>query len=183
MTDSNASRPRSPFGVARLAALGAAVAVGMTASWLVLAPAAFASDGLAPAPLQQMRMHFGHGDAAQREAMHAHAHQVLVDAGATEAQQRQIKALVDRALLDQHADVEAYHASLHDLKALLTASTLDARAIAAARAEQDELLLATNRRFVETATAIAQVLTPAQRQRVGAQFDKMLAAHLGHHSR
>jgi Spy/CpxP family protein refolding chaperone len=170
---------RAPFGLARLAGLALAVAVGMSASWLVLSPSAFANDiASAAPPAMALRMHLG----GHHEQMHAHARQVLEDAGATAEQQRRIKGLVDKAMLDQHADFEAYHASLRDLKTLLTAPAVDVRAVAAARAEQDELLLSTNRRLVDTATAIAQELTPAQRQKVGAEIDRMFAAHLGHHS-
>jgi Spy/CpxP family protein refolding chaperone len=178
MTESDSRpSPRWKPAVGRVVALGAAAALGMSASWLVLSPAAFAADGLTPGPSLLATLH---GEHAAR--MHAHAEQVLTDAGVSDAQKKQIRALVEDAMVYQRADFARYHASLRDMKLLLTADTVDAKAVAAVRAEQDELLLAGNRRLVDTFVAAANVLTPQQRKAVGGELDRMMAARLGHHS-
>jgi Spy/CpxP family protein refolding chaperone len=167
------------FGLSRGFALAAAVAVGMTASYLTMSPSALAASG-APAgnePSLFARLHGGN----HAQAMHAHFDQVLTDAGVNDAQKRQIKAIVTNAMNYQHADMQRYHASIARMKTLLTANGVDVTAVDATRVEQDQLLLATNRRLVDTAVAVAKVLTPAQRQKLGAEIDQMMAAHIGHH--
>jgi Spy/CpxP family protein refolding chaperone len=178
MNESNSRpTPRWKPVAGRVLALAAAVAVGVGASWFALSPPAYAADPFTPGPSLLARLH---GDHAAR--MHAHADQVLTEAGVSDAQKKQIRAIVENAMVYQHADFARYHASLRDLKVLLTADTVDAKAIAAVRAEQDELLLAGNQRLVDTFVAAANVLTPAQRKAVGAELDRMMAARLGHHS-
>jgi Spy/CpxP family protein refolding chaperone len=154
-------------------ALAAALCTGGIATYAATRPA-FA-DGLGASPLMQ---HLHSGSHAK---WHAHVQQVLMRAGASDAQKQQIDAIVRDAVQAQHADMARYHASLGRMKALLTAATVDAAAVERARSEQDALLLDTNRRLTETLLRAARVLTPAQRQALGAEIDRMMATPIGHH--
>jgi Spy/CpxP family protein refolding chaperone len=152
--------------------LTSALAVGVAAVQLVPAHVAYAATDAI------------HGDHAtirerHRARMHDHLQRVLADAGATEAQRARIDAIVEAAMQDQHADMERMHADMKLLKELLTAPAIDTAKVATVRAEQEQLALQTTRRLVDTAVAIAQQLTPQQRQMLGKELDAMMARHHG----
>jgi Spy/CpxP family protein refolding chaperone len=130
------------------------------------------------APSWMERMH-GHSHAQ----MHDHFEQVLAQAGTSPAQRQQIDGLMKTAMAAEHADMHAYHERSRQLKTLLTARDVDQAALAAVRLDQDRLALAISRRLTDTAIAIAQVLTPDQRQQIGARIDRMMRDGMGHHAR
>jgi len=173
-----ASTPRAGAWALRGLVLAAAVCIGGLATYAVTAPSALAASvvaGIDGAPLMQ-HLH-GHSHAQ----LHAHFEQVLARAGTNEAQRQQIDAIVAAAMRAEHADMARYHASLGQMKGLLAAPRIDVAGVEQVRLQQDELLLETNRRFTETLLRAAQVLTPAQRQAVGADIDRMMATRMGHH--
>jgi Spy/CpxP family protein refolding chaperone len=160
------------------AVLSAAIAVGVTAAQLLPSPSAFAA-GVAS-------MHGGGAPSAEmrerhQAMMHDHMQRVLTDAGVNDAQRRKIEALVQQAMQDQHADMVRLHADMKLFKDLLVAPTIDTARVATVRAEQDQLALQTSRRLADTALAIAQQLTPQQRQALGKQVDAMFERHHGPH--
>lgn len=160
---------------ARALALGAAACIGGLATLAVSGPSAFAAtagDALQPAAWMQ-HLH-GHAD------VHDHVDGVLAKAGVSPAQRQQIHAIAQDAMKAEHADMARYHASLAETKRLLAAPRIDLTAIESARAEQDRLLLDTNRRVTETLLRAANVLTPAQRQALSAEIDRMMASRMGH---
>jgi len=181
-TSTGASRKTSSWkrGLIRALALSGAVGLGMAAMYTVSAPSAFAaavaatveSDGTAPSG------HLGMGDA--HEKMHKHFEAMLTEIGASDAQKEQISGIVKDAMTAEHADMAKYHATLGQLKTLLTANEIDDAAIGKLRAEQDQLFLSTSQRVSDTVVQVAKVLTPAQRQMLGVKLDKMVAGG-GHH--
>ncbi|AXK72178.1 hypothetical protein DWG18_07700 [Lysobacter sp. TY2-98] len=170
------TRARSTGALVRGLALTAAFCIGGLATYAATAPSAFAStvaENFAGTPLMQ-HLH-SHAD------MHAHFEQVLTGAGANDAQRQQIDAIFKEAMTAEHADMARYHATMGRMKTLLTASQIDSLAVERVRSDQDQLLLDTNRRITETLTRSARVLTPAQRQALGAEIDRLMAQQIGHH--
>ena len=158
----------------RSLALVAALCVGSVATYAATARPAFAAalDGM---PLMQ------HLHGPSHAALHEHVDQVLTRAGASDAQKRQIEAIVHEAMTAEHADMARYHASLGRMKTLLTAAQVDGAAVERVRSEQDALLLDTNRRVTETLLRVSAVLTPAQRVALGTEIDRLMAAPMRHH--
>jgi Spy/CpxP family protein refolding chaperone len=113
--------------------------------------------------------------------MHAHFDKVLTEAGASDAQKQKIQAIMKQAMDTEHADMQDYHASVGRLKTLLTANPIDDSAVATLRAEQDRLALAASRGLSDTAVAVARVLTPTQRVKLGAEIDRMMDSPMAHH--
>ncbi|MDB6164030.1 MAG: hypothetical protein JWL98_1462 [Xanthomonadaceae bacterium] len=175
---STAIRRNRVGGLMRGSALTAMIAVGAAMLFLSASPGASAlgtsGDGNHDSLVARM-----HGGGHSHAAMHAHFDKALSQAGASDAQKQQIDAIVKSAMTDEHVDMQRYHASVSQLKALLVADPIDDAAIATVRAGQDKLAVATSRRLTDTAVAVARVLTPAQRVKLGADIDRMLALH-GH---
>ena len=161
-------------------ALTAALAVGSTAVYLTVASSARAvsatSTDHSASFLQRM-----HGGAHSNQDLHAHFDKVLTEAGASDAQKQQIQTIIKQAMTAEHADMQDYHASVGHLKSLLAADPIDDAAIATLRTEQDRLVLSASRRLSDTAVTIARVLTPAQRVKLGAEIDRMMASHEEQH--
>lgn len=165
-------------GLLRALALSGAAALGMATMTIVSGPPALAAEVMASVtggdalPSGPM--------AAHHEQMHKHFEAVLTEIGASDAQKEQISTIVKNAMTAEHADMDKYHATLAQLKTLLTANEIDEGAVAALRAEQDQLFLSTSQRVSDTVLQVAKVLTPAQRQMLGARMDKMMSSG-GHH--
>ena len=165
----------------RVFTLSGAVALGMAGMYADSAPSALAEavaasvegDGAAPAG------HMGMGHS--HEQMHKHFEAMLTEIGASDAQKEQISTIVKDAMTAEHADMDKYHATLAQLKTLLTANDIDDAAIATLRTQQDQLFLSTSQRLSDTVVQAAKVLTPAQRQMLGAKMDKMMSSGGGHH--
>jgi Spy/CpxP family protein refolding chaperone len=165
--------PRRSTALVRGVALAAALFTGGIATYAATRPAL--AGALQASPLMQ------HLHGRSHAEWHAHVQQVLARVGASDAQRQQIDSIVREAMQAQHADIARYHASLGRTKALLVAPAIDVAAVERARSEQDTLLLDTNRRLTETVLRAAKVLTPAQRQALGAEIDRMMATPIGHH--
>ena len=164
----------------RATALVAALALGATTLLLGVSPAARAlaqSGGTQGASLFEA-MNAG---AHSRADMHAHFDKLLAEAGVDDAHKQQIHGIVKDAMTAQHVDMKRFHDSCSRLKTLLSADTIDDAAIAQVRGEQDRLALATSHRLSDTMVAVAKVLTPAQRAKLGAEIDRMMASHSAHH--
>lgn len=185
-TTTNALTPASTRGLhwkatlLRSCALTAALAIGSMAVYLTvpnLARAVGASTtGNGSAFLQHM-----HGGAPSPEELHAHVDKVLTEAGVSDAQKQQIHALMKQAMTAEHADMQNYHATFGQLKTLLAADPIDDAAIATLRADQDRLALSASQRLSDTAVAVARLLTPAQRVKLGAEIDQMMDSHMAQH--
>jgi Spy/CpxP family protein refolding chaperone len=176
--------PSGPTGRRSLPSLAKTLAVvvlaggGALAAYAVTAPAAFAESATAVAGGTWMAHMHGHTP----EQMHAHFDQVLTRAGVDESRRQQIQTVLREAMQAEHADMHRYHASFGQLKTLLATPRIDTSAVARLRAEQDALALGCSRRISDTALQVAEMLTPAQRQALAADIDRMLADGMGHHS-
>jgi len=174
--------PSRPTGRRSLSSFAKALAVvvlaggGALAAYAVTAPSAFAETATAGGTWMA-HMH-GHSP----EQMHAHFDQVLTRAGVDESQRQQIQAVLRKAMQEEHADMHRYHAGVAQLKTLLAAPRIDNSAVSRLRAEQDAVALDCSRRISDTALQVAEMLTPAQRQALAADIDRMLADGMGHHS-
>ena len=159
-------------------ALSSALAVGVAVVQLAPSHYAYAAGEAAgphgPGP-------FGAMGEQHRQMMHDHMQRVLADAGVGDAQRAKIDAIVKATMDDQHADMERMHADMKLMKDLLTAPTIDTAKFNTVRAEQEQLAIQTTRRLADTALAIAQQLTPQQRQALGTQIDAMFERHHGPH--
>ena len=174
---------RSPHGKATLLrsfALVAALAVGSTAVYLTVPNLARAVGASTTDNGGSFFQHM-HGGAQSPEELHAHFDKVLTEAGASDAQKQQIQTIIKQAMTTEHADMQDYHASVGHLKSLLVADPIDDAAIATLRTEQDRLVLSASGRLSDTAVTIARVLTPAQRVKLGAEIDQMMASHAEQH--
>ena len=120
-----------------------------------------------------VRMHGGQGHAQ----MQAHFYKVLDDAGANEAQKQQIHSIMKAAMTETHADLQRYHAGVGQLTTLLSEEPIDDAAIATLGAGQDRIAVATSQRLTGAMVAAARVLTPAQRVKLGAEIERMMASH------
>jgi Spy/CpxP family protein refolding chaperone len=156
-----------------------AIAGSATAIYGVAAPSALASTqagGGADNPSWFARMH-GHSHAGMR----AHFDGVLAQANVTQPQKQAIDRIVHDAMLAEHADMARYHAAAGELKQLLVASRIDETAVERIRADQDRVAADASRTLTEAAVQVARLLTPAQRQAVGGELDRMMANGAGHH--
>jgi Spy/CpxP family protein refolding chaperone len=174
-------RPRWTHRLIWGGALAVAVAVGGMTLFLGAAPdaravAANAGGGGPDAFFAHM-----HGDGQDHARMHAHFDKVLDDAGVSEAQKLQIHAIMKTALADTHTDLQRYHAGVGQLTTLLTEEPIDDAAIATLGAGQDRIAVATSQRLTGAVVAAARVLTPAQRVKLGADIERMMASHQNSH--
>jgi Spy/CpxP family protein refolding chaperone len=175
-TSSNQSN--SKHKLIRATVLTAAIAFGSATTFMAVTSSAQAFAMHAGGhDSMMMGMHGGHSP----EEMHKHFDKVLTEAGASEAQKQQIHTVMKDAMDAEHADMKSFHDSVRQMKTLLTAETIDEAAIAKLRDQQDQLLLATSHRLSDTMIAVAKVLNPAQREKLGAEIDRMMAEHEGHH--
>jgi Spy/CpxP family protein refolding chaperone len=166
----------------RNSALTAVIAVGAIGLFSSVSPAARAfgmGPGQGDAPSLMERMH---GGMTSHQALHAHFDQVMDQAGVAAAQKQQIHGIMRQALTDTHADMQRYHASFGRLATLLAADPIDDAAVAVIREEQGRLASAMSGRMTDAALTAAKVLTPAQRVKLRAEIDRMMAAHDPHHS-
>lgn len=174
-------RPRWTHRLIWGGALVVAVAVGGMTLFLGASPdaravAANAGGGGPDAFFAHM-----HGGGQDHARMHAHFDKVLDDAGVSEAQKLQIHAIMKTALADTHADLQRYHAGVGQLTTLLTEEPIDDAAIATLGAGQDRIAVATSQRLTGAVVAAARVLTPAQRVKLGADIERMMASHQNSH--
>jgi Spy/CpxP family protein refolding chaperone len=163
--------------VSKALTLALLVGGGALATYAAMAPTAFAGTAAVAGATWMAHVH-GHSPAQ----LHAHFDQVLARAGVDESRRQQIQVVLQQAVQAEHADMQRYHASFAELKTMLAAPRIDTRAIASLRAEQDTLALDCSRRISDTALRVAEMLTPAQRQALAADIDRMLATGMGHHS-
>jgi len=177
-TTDPSSQPNWKHKLIRATALTAAIAFGTATTFMAVTSSAQAFAMHAGGhDSMMMGMHGGHSP----EEMHQHFDKVLTEAGASDAQKQQIHAIMKDAMDAEHADMKSFHDSCRQLKTLLTAETIDEAAIAKVRDQQDQLVLATSHRLSDTMLAVAKVLNPAQRAKLGTEIDRMMAEHEGHH--
>ena len=179
-TPASSRAPHWKATLLRSFALTAALAVGSTAVYMTVASSARAVSATTTDDdgsfFQRM-----HGGAQSHEELHAHFDKVLTEAGVSDAQKQQIQTIMKQAMTAEHADMQNYHASFGQLKALLTADPIDETGVATLRSGQDRLALSASHRLADTAVAIARILTPAQRVKLGAEIDQMMDSHMAHH--
>jgi Spy/CpxP family protein refolding chaperone len=139
----------------------------------------FVAGGLAVswAPAVAMGMdHAGMGGHGDMHGMAAHVDHMLTSVDATADQ----KARIDAILADAHKSFAPLHERLtdthRDLARLLTAPAIDRGALEALRAERMADLDRASRALVQGLADAADVLTPAQRAKLGA----LMAQHHPH---
>lgn len=181
LTPASSRGPRWRATLLRSFVLTAALAVGSTAVYLTVTSSARAVGATTTTGAGGSFFQHMHGGAQSPEELHAHFDKVLTGAGASDAQKQQIQALMKQAMTAEHADMQSYHASFGHLKTLLAADPIDDAAVATLRAEQDRLALSASHRLSDTAVAIARILTPAQRVKLGAEIDQMMDSHMVQH--
>jgi protein CpxP len=148
-------RPRRRWLIG-VALLGAVSAAGLTLPVIAAHAQAQAMNG----------MMGGSRHGAMEGVMMAHIQRMLDRVGATPGQKSKIAAILHdgfASMGEMHADMHATHARLHDL---LTAPTIDRRALEALRASQIASLDQASRKLVDAMADAAEVLTPAQRTRL-----------------
>ena len=159
--------------------MAAAMAGSATGVYVMAAPSALAATQAGvpdDSPSWFARMH-GHSHAGMR----AHFDGVLAQAGVTDPQKQAIDRIVHDAMLAEHADMARYHAAAGELKRLLVASRIDETAVERIRTEQDRVAVDASRTLTEAAIQVARLLTPAQRQAIGGDLDRMMTDATAHH--
>ncbi len=156
-SETNATIPRRSW---RRPALIAGGLVGVLAAAVGVAWAA----GVGPA----MAGHGFCGRGMGRDFVEFRIHKALGKVNATDAQERQIMAVVD-GLFAKHEGMAAERQQLHQrIAAALTGPTVDRAALEAVRVEAIERLDQGSKDLVKAVGDIAEILTPAQRQQLAA---------------
>jgi Spy/CpxP family protein refolding chaperone len=152
--------------------LGAALAAGLAGAAAISLPAL----------AQESMEHAGHmhgmgpmgGDHAM---MRAHLEKALTEIGATPEQKQRIGAILHGAFAgmgQMHEHMAATHAELHRI---LTAPVIDRAALERLRAERMAEFDQASRTLVSALADAAEVLTPAQRVRLGAMMAERHREH------
>jgi Spy/CpxP family protein refolding chaperone len=106
---------------------------------------------------------------------------LYVEIDATDAQKAQIDPIVKQAM----QDLMPLHAQLHSAHAqalqLLSAPTVDRAALESMRAQNMALVDQASKRVVKLIADVADVLTPAQRQKLADHLQHMHSRMGGHH--
>jgi Spy/CpxP family protein refolding chaperone len=120
----------------------------------------------------------GHGGGPEmHERMQARMERILTDAGATDAQKAQVKAIW-AGLRPQLKAAHQQHFQLRQqIQQALTAATIDTAAIEKLRQQSVQSIDKTSSLLTQGMVATAQVLTPDQRQKVLAELQR----HPHHH--
>jgi Spy/CpxP family protein refolding chaperone len=152
--------------------LGAAVAAGLAGAVAVTLPA------LAQESMEHAGHMHGMGPMGGDHAMtRAHLERALDEVGATPAQKQRIGAVLHGAFADMgqmHEHMAATHADLHRI---LTAPVIDRAALERLRAERMAEFDQASRKLVNALADAAEVLSPAQRARLGAMMAEHRHAH------
>lgn len=156
--------------------LGAAFAATFAAGGVVLSgPSALAMQAAAE-HMGGAHMMGGHG--GMHAKMHAHIEHMLTVAEATPEQRAKIHAIFKSAMSEMkplHKEMAGAHQDLHRL---LTAPTIDRAALEQLRSERMADADQASRILVKALADAAEVLTPEQRAKIGAE----MAAHHGGHN-
>lgn len=156
----------------------------MTRRWLAAGACAlsFVVGGLTlpvvAASAQDAAMHHGvgmHGD-MHGMAM-AHLDKMLTSVDATPDQKAKIKEILGAAMKPMAGAPGKMHEGMAQLHALLTAPTIDRAALERLRAEHVAAIDQMSRTMVQAMADAAEVLTPQQRAKLGAE----MAAHASTH--
>ena len=163
ISDQTQAKSRRRRWLVGAAIIGSFVAGGLTLPIIAAQAQDAAMSGMMGGP--------GHG-AMHAQAM-AHVQQMLDKVGATPEQKSRIEAILHAGFTSMgamHGDMQATHTRLHQL---LTAPTIDRQALEALRASQIASLDQASRKLVDSMADAAEVLTPAQRAKLGALMQEM----------
>lgn len=154
----NATTPGRP---ARCRHRAGAITLGLGV--LVAAAAGLAwATGVGPATLARHGCRAGH----LRDQVVGHVHHALKEVDASADQEARILAILD-AQLAGHEGLAAAHDELHRRAlAALSGAEVDRAALEAVRAEAIRHADDASRELLDTVAGMAEVLTPAQRQRL-----------------
>jgi Spy/CpxP family protein refolding chaperone len=156
---------RKPGRLVRRLLLGAAFAATFAAGGLVFSGA--------PAAAVEMAM----SHAGMHAMMHAHIEKMLTEVEATPDQKARINAILTSAMQSMgpmHQKLASAHGDLHRL---LTAPTIDRAALEQLRSERMADFDQASKSLVQSLADAAEVLTPAQRAKLGTL---MAEHHPGH---
>lgn len=117
-------------------------------------------------------MHGGMDPEEMAEHIQVHVKHVLADVDATPEQQAQIQTIMKAALVDLKALHESAGPAHAELQALLTAPAIDRARLETLRAEHLKIFDAASRRCATALADAADVLTPAQREKLAQQMEK-----------
>ena len=142
---------------------------GIAAAIVVLA----AGSALALAHAGGMHgMHAGMDPEELAEHFQVHVKHVLAGADATPEQQAQIETIVKSAVVDLKALHERMGPAHDELLAIFSAPTIDRARLETLRAEHMQALDEASRRCATALADAADVLTPAQREKLAQQMEK-----------
>jgi Spy/CpxP family protein refolding chaperone len=168
-TSTPTAAPKRRPALSRLM-LGVAFAATFAAGGLVL-------SGPSAVAMQAAMEHAGGGHGGMHARMHAHMERMLTVAEATPEQRAKIHAIFKSAMSQMkplHKEMAGAHRDLHRL---LTAPTIDRAALEQLRGERMADADQASRILVKALADAAEVLTPEQRAKIGAE----MAAHHGGH--
>jgi protein CpxP len=166
-------RPRRWRGLLFTAVI--VLAAGLTGAFVTQAvghgfgsgPGGWRHGGLMGGPIDPARIE-AHADRMVRH--------VAIEIDATPEQQTRLRAIVGAAVKDLLPLREQAHAAHEQVHGLLTASTLDRAALEKFRSEHMGQLDAASKRVAQAVGDVAEVLTPAQRQKL----DELVKHHRAH---
>jgi protein CpxP len=146
---------RKPGSVARRLLLGAAFAATFVAGGLIFSGA--------PAAAVEMAM----SHAGMHAMMKAHIEKMLTEVDATPDQRARIHSILMNAMQSMGPMHEKLASAHGDLHRLLTAPTIDRAALEQLRAERMADFDQASKTLVQSMADAAEVLTPAQRAKLG----------------
>ncbi|MEO8061245.1 MAG: Spy/CpxP family protein refolding chaperone [Pseudomonadota bacterium] len=117
-------------------------------------------------------MHGGMDPEEMAEHMQVHVKHVLEDVDATPEQQAQIQAIMKSTLGDLKALHERADSAHQELQEVFTAPTIDRARLETLRADHLKIFDEASRRCATALADAADVLTPAQRQKLAQQMEK-----------
>jgi Spy/CpxP family protein refolding chaperone len=125
--------------------------------------------------------HMGPGGQTDPEAMkrrvNASVRWMLADINATEAQQQRIAGIVEATMKEMAPLREKHREARQAVMALLAKPSVDRAAIESIRAQEIQSADAMSKRFVQSLTDVAEVLTPEQRAQLAEKMKQRRGGH------
>jgi protein CpxP len=146
-----------------VAGIVAAVATGLGVTAFAYGPGRWHCAGFLGAPLDPAKL----DERLERRLQHLYA-----EIGATDAQRQQLAPIVKAAAQDLLTLRTRMHAVGHQAVELLSQDPVDRAALEALRANHFQLVEQASRRVAEALGDAAEVLTPAQRERLAERVER-----------
>lgn len=170
----DSGKPRRPWRRLAIAAVIGSMAAGVGLTAFAHGGGPFGGGG-------HRGWHMGPGGQTDPEAMKrrvdASVRWMLADINATEAQQQRIAGIVEATMKEMAPLREKHREARRSVMELLAKPTVDRAAIESIRAQEIQSADAMSKRFVQSLTEVAEVLTPEQRAQLAEKMKQRRGGH------